>query len=175
MIKRYTTAVFVAAISLTACGGGGTNSGGGGGVYGGAPVAAPPPVTTANLPLQETVSGSAAWVDSATHRTLYFLDVDTATGSACTGSCLSLWPFLTAASGAQPQGNMSVITRSDGAGQQWAYQLHPLYLFAGDSGPDQSNGEGIAQSGGHWHVARPNASGSNSGGGSGSGCSGSYC
>lgn len=173
MYKRYTAALFVAAVSLAACGGGGSGSG----LSYGAPVAAAPQAAAANIPLQETVSGSAAWVDSTTHKTLYFLDVDTATGSACTGSCLALWPFSAVASGAQGQGNFTVITRSDGAGQQWAYQGHPLYNYAGDSGPDQSNGDGIPQSGGHWHVARPNASNNSGGGnsGGGSGCSGPYC
>lgn len=173
MYKRYAAVAFIAAMSLAACGGGGTGSG----IYGG-PISAAPSSNPGNVPLQETVAGSPAWVDSTTHRTLYFLDVDTATGSACTGTCLSLWPFLAANSGALPQGNMSVITRSDGTGQQWAYQGHPLYLYAGDSGPDQSNGDGIAQAGGHWHIARPNASGNNSGSGgngSGGGCTGAYC
>jgi predicted lipoprotein with Yx(FWY)xxD motif len=177
MYERSKVFSFIAALSLAACGGGGS---GGGGLYGGSPpvaaAPAPAPSPASNLPLQETVAGSAAWVDSASHKTLYVLDVDTSTGSACTGSCLSLWPILAANAGAQGQGNVSVITRSDGAGQQWAYQGHPLYFFAGDTGPDQANGEGIPQSGGHWHVARPNASGSGSNPGSGgSGCTGVYC
>lgn len=173
MYNWYAAAILTAGISLVGCGGGG--SGLGGGSYS-APVASTPQPSTGNIPLQQTVAGSAAWVDSTTQRTLYFLDVDTATGSACTGSCLALWPFLVANSGAQPQGNFTVITRSDGGGQQWAYQGHPVYMYAGDSGPDQSNGDGIPQSGGHWHVARPASSGNNSGGGSGSGgCSGPYC
>ena len=32
---------------------------------------------------------------------------------------------------------------------------HPLYAYSGDSGADESNGNGIAFAGGHWHVARP--------------------
>jgi len=124
-----------------------------------------------NIPLQETVAGSAAWVDSTSHRTLYFLDVDTATGGVCTGSCLNIWPVAAPSSGAQTQGNITIITRSDGTGSQWAYQGHPLYFFSGDSGPDQANGEGIAQAGGHWHVSRPSSSSSSGGGG----CTGNYC
>jgi len=48
-----------------------------------------------------------------------------------------------------------MIVRSDGTGKQWTSQSHPLYTFAGDSGPDQTNGDGIPDFGGHWHVARP--------------------
>ena len=166
MYKYSAVLVFIAAISLSACGGG---SGGGGGIYGG-PIPTSSP-SAGNVPLQETVAGSAAWVDSTSHRTLYFLDVDTATGGVCTGGCLNIWPVAAPSSGAQAQGNITIITRSDGTGSQWAYQGHPLYFFSGDSGPDQANGEGIAQAGGHWHVSRPSSS-SNSGGG---GCTGYYC
>jgi predicted lipoprotein with Yx(FWY)xxD motif len=69
---------------------------------------------------------------------------------------------------------MTIITRSDGQGQQWAYQGHPLYRYAGDSGSDQMNGDLIPDFGGHWHVARPSpATGTGTGGGGGN-C-GTYC
>jgi predicted lipoprotein with Yx(FWY)xxD motif len=38
---------------------------------------------------------------------------------------------------------------------QWDFKNHPLYMYSGDSGPDQANGEGIRFAGGVWHVARP--------------------
>ena len=152
MSTKYATLALIAAISLASCGGG--------------PVSSALSSNSGNVPLLETVAGSAALVDSATHRTLYYLDVDTSKGSACTGTCLSLWPFSAPDSGAQPQGNVSIITRSDGGGQQWSYQTHPLYFYSGDSGPNQNNGDGVLQDGGHWHVARPasSRSGGNSGG-----------
>jgi len=51
---------------------------------------------------------------------------------------------------------MTIITRSDGTGQQWAYTLKPLYTYTGDSAADQMNGEGVTEpDGGKWHVARP--------------------
>ena len=161
MYRKYAPLALIAALFVAGCGGGSSS---GSSVFGG-PVSVAPSSNPANTPLLDTVAGSTAWVDSETHRTLYFLDVDTATGGACTGSCLSLWPFLGADSGALPQGFVSVITRSDGGGKQWAYQIHPLYFYSGDSGPDQANGDGIPQDGGHWHIARPNAT--RSGGGSG--------
>ena len=99
------------------------------------------------------------FVNPANNKTLYFLDVDTATGATCTGACLGVWPVLTPTAGSTAVANMTLATRSDGTGQQWAYEGHPLYNYAGDNGPNQTNGEGVPDFGGHWHVARPNADG----------------
>jgi predicted lipoprotein with Yx(FWY)xxD motif len=156
MRNRFAAFLFLAAVTLAACGGGGGSTG--------STLPAPgPSATTApqgNLPLSETVAGSAAWVDPSTHKTLYFLDTDTATGGTCTGSCLSIWPVFKPSADAQATGNMTIITRSDGTGLQWAFQAHPLYTFSGDSGPDQANGDNFPDFGGHWHVARPSSSSS---------------
>lgn len=140
-----------AALALAACGGGGSGGGGGGG-YGGPP--APPPQQS-NMPIQQTVAGAPAFVNSGNNHTLYFLDVDTPSGGKCTGGCLSVWLVLAPSAGAQAKDGFTVVTRSDGTGMQWDYKNHPLYNYSGDSGPDQSNGNGIPFAGGHWHIARP--------------------
>jgi predicted lipoprotein with Yx(FWY)xxD motif len=178
MQKWFVAAALAAASLLAACGGGGSGGGYSGGVTPTAPTPTSTPGTQAqgNLPLSETVGGSMAWVDPASHRTLYFLDVDTPTGGTCTGSCLSIWPVFKPDANAQASGNVTIITRSDGTGTQFAYQGHPLYTFSGDSGADQANGDNFPDFGGHWHIARPNASAATpppSGGGSG--CTGVYC
>jgi predicted lipoprotein with Yx(FWY)xxD motif len=157
MMNRLAAMMFAAAVLVAGCGGGGSTGGGsipGGG--GGGPTPTPGP--SGNLPLSESAGGSMAFVNPSTHRTLYFLDVDTATGGTCTGGCLGIWPVFAPSPGSAGVDNLTVITRSDGTGQQWAYQSHPLYMYAGDSGPDQTNGDGIPDFGGHWHVARPAAS-----------------
>ena len=115
-----------------------------------------------------------AWVNPSSHKTLYFLDVDTATGGTCTGACLSEWPVFVPNANAQASGSLTIITRSDGTGKQFAYQGHPLYTFAGDLGPDQANGDGFPEFGGHWHIARPNASSAPPAPGGGA-CTGIYC
>jgi predicted lipoprotein with Yx(FWY)xxD motif len=125
---------------------------GGGGLYGGPPPTTPP---QSNIPIQQTVAGKPAFVNPASHHTLYFLDVDTSTGGTCTGGCLTVWLVLKPSSGAQAQNGFTIVTRSDGTGMQWDYKNHPLYMYAGDTGPDQANGDGIPFAGGHWHVARP--------------------
>jgi predicted lipoprotein with Yx(FWY)xxD motif len=132
------------------------------------------PPASGNVPQQLSVGTSMAWVEPTSHRTLYALDIDTATGTACTSGCLNIWPPLTPSTGSAATGNMTIITRADGTGKQWAYQGHPLYTYSGDSGAQQANGEGIPEGAtGHWHVARP--AGSTGGGGGGGGCTGIYC
>lgn len=176
VFHRSLAAALLAAASLAACGGGGTG-GYGGPVPSGptpTPTASNAPTTQGNLAKQDTVAGSAAWVDPSSHHTLYFLDVDTATGGTCVAACLSVWPVFKPDANAQPSGSMAIITRSDGTGSQWAYQGHPLYTFAGDSGPDQANGDNFPDFGGHWHVARPSASTATPAPGGGS-CTGIYC
>ncbi|GAC1585638.1 MAG: hypothetical protein NVS3B7_20610 [Candidatus Elarobacter sp.] len=171
MNKRLAMCVFVIAAALAACGGGGST--GGGTVSLPIPTATPAP--QGNLPLSQMVAGAPAWVNPANNKTLYFLDVDTPTGGTCTGACLTVWPVFAPVAGSQPSGNMTMITRSDGTGQQWAYQGHPLYNFSGDSGPDQANGDNFPDFGGHWHVARATAATPPPGGSTPPPCIGVYC
>jgi predicted lipoprotein with Yx(FWY)xxD motif len=150
--KSFGIVAVVAATALAACGGGGSG-GAGGGFYGGPPPTTPP---QSNVPIQQNVAGKPGFVNPSSHHTLYFLSVDTPTGGTCTGGCLSVWPPIVPSSGSQAKNGFTIITRSDGTGMQWAHNNHPLYMYSGDSGPDQANGEGIPLAGGHWHVARPN-------------------
>ncbi len=153
MINRLGVLAFACGVALAACGGGGSTSGGGGTVTPPAPTNSPAPA--GNLPLSENVSTGAGWVNPSSHKTLYFLDVDTAAAQLCTSGCLAIWPVFAPVAGSVSTDNMTIVTRSDGTGQQWAYQGHPLYMYTGDTGADQANGEGIPDFGGHWHVARP--------------------
>ncbi len=150
--KSFVTSALLATMALAACGGGGSAGAAGGGAYGGPPPTNPP---QSNVPVQQNVGGRPAFVNATSHRTLYFLSVDTPTGSTCTGGCLSIWLPLVPSSGARGQSDFTIITRSDGTGMQWAHGSQPLYMYSGDSGPDQANGEGIPFAGGLWHVARP--------------------
>ncbi|MEO9169776.1 MAG: hypothetical protein ABI282_09410 [Candidatus Baltobacteraceae bacterium] len=174
MNHRLGICLFVLAVAVTACGGGGSGSGG----YTTPPVPQPSstvPAGTGNLPLSQTVAGAPAWVDPTSSKTLYYLDVDTAAGGTCTGGCLAVWPTFTPSSGAQSTGNVTIVTRSDGTGMQWAYVGHPLYTFTGDSGADQANGDNFPDFGGHWHVARPSLTTPTPGGTPPPKCTGGYC
>jgi predicted lipoprotein with Yx(FWY)xxD motif len=92
-------------------------------------------------------------------RTLYLFKRDSGTTSACTGACAVNWPPLrahgrpVAGSGAN-SAIVATSTRSDGA-PQVTYNGHPLYLFAGDKKPGDTNGEGLNAFGGGWFALSP--------------------
>jgi predicted lipoprotein with Yx(FWY)xxD motif len=66
--------------------------------------------------------------------------------SQCNGGCAATWPPLTVAAGAVPTGGSGVagriatITRSGGGGLQVTYNGKPLYFFANDKAPGDTNG-----------------------------------
>jgi predicted lipoprotein with Yx(FWY)xxD motif len=87
---------------------------------------------------------------------VYMFDKDTAGGaSACAGQCVSLWPALTTTS-ATPTvtgvtGDVGTAPTADGK-QQVTLDGHRLYLFSGDSGAQQINGQGFM---GLWWAVAP--------------------
>lgn len=89
--------------------------------------------------------------------TLYIFKKDSPGVSSCTGQCLVNWPALSIVSGVLPAaetgvtGTLSTITRTDGI-IQVTYNGMPLYYFAGDKQPGDTNGQGIA---GSWFAATP--------------------
>jgi predicted lipoprotein with Yx(FWY)xxD motif len=85
--------------------------------------------------------------------TLYLFTSDTPTASACTGGCASTWPAF--ALNATPKlgpaldaADFATINGPDGSPQS-TFHGHPLYFYAGDTGPGDVNGQGI---GGSWFV-----------------------
>jgi predicted lipoprotein with Yx(FWY)xxD motif len=76
--------------------------------------------------------------------TLYTYDRDEGTPgeSACNDACAVAWPPLTAAPGAQPLQDWTLITRKDGAAQ-WAYRGRPVYRYAADAFPGATFGDGV--------------------------------
>lgn len=100
-----------------------------------------------------TVSGKAViLLTNVQGMTLYYFLPDTATTAACTGGCASTWPpYLvkdTSGSAGTLPGKLTFPTNANG--QQVTYNGHPLYTYAGDTSPGQTNGEGI---GNKWFVA----------------------
>lgn len=78
--------------------------------------------------------------------------------SACTGDCLANWLPVPAASGrlTLPDGGLGELAPFDGndGHKQLAYSGIPLYYFAGDTAPGQTNGQGV---GGVWWIVKPGA------------------
>jgi predicted lipoprotein with Yx(FWY)xxD motif len=86
-------------------------------------------------------------------RTLYLYTPDSHGKSVCYGQCASYWPPLLSAG--KPRAGtgvkaslLGVTMRTDGK-HQVTYAGHPLYLFAQDSKPGQTNGEDVQ---GIWYV-----------------------
>ena len=95
---------------------------------------------------------------NASGRTLYYFVPERGGRIACTGQCTGVWPPLftagmaPTASQALP-GQLGVVARANS--EQVSYNHWPLYSFAGDAGPDQTNGQGVFGFGGKWFVATP--------------------
>jgi predicted lipoprotein with Yx(FWY)xxD motif len=97
------------------------------------------------------IGGVTVLADARGH-TLYWFAPDTATRSACYGSCAVYWPPVKGPATAGPgvTGKLSTLTRSDGSVQA-TYDGHPLYTYVGDSAPGQANGNGLNLNGGLWY------------------------
>ena len=51
-------------------------------------------------------------------------------------ACEDIWPPAHASADAEPMGNWTIVTRSDGS-RQWAYEGYPLYTYARDKEPGE--------------------------------------
>jgi predicted lipoprotein with Yx(FWY)xxD motif len=122
------------------------------------PSATPTPPSSLQLGTATSATFGQYLTDPDGHA-LYTLSSDTATGSTCTGHCLTVWPPLLIAPGGSitgPTGTggaFSTVVRTDTGATQVRYNGHPLYRFQGDTAPGQTNGEGIQALGGTWHLA----------------------
>ncbi|WP_449372765.1 COG4315 family predicted lipoprotein [Arthrobacter psychrolactophilus] len=140
----------VALAALTACGG---TSGSGGGYYGSGESSGSSTASTSGSVHTATTKLGTIVVDGA-GMTVYFYDHDkpNESASACTGSCIVLWPAVTTTAAtpslAGVTGTIGTITGTDGAKQLTLNGL-PLYTFAGDKNPGDTTGQGY---GGIWWV-----------------------
>lgn len=118
-------------------------------------------------------------------RTVYILTTGGLTNVPCTDSsgCTKLWPDLPLPSGTSAaKAGMGVRASLLGTKKLSDGQTYPtysgwlVYEYTGDSGPGQTNGEGIKSFGGTWYVLSPSgrpvkskSGGSSNSGGSGGG------
>jgi predicted lipoprotein with Yx(FWY)xxD motif len=138
-----------------------------------------------------TPGSKSAFLTDGAGRAVYVWAADPKNMSSCGGACASEWPPLTTtgtpkAGGGVTAADLGTITRSDGA-KQVTYNGHPLYTYAGDTGPAQTTGQGNDDFGAKWWLVAPSGnvittadsaksapassapSSSSSGGGSGAG------
>lgn len=106
-----------------------------------------------------TIKGFADVLENISNDSLYVLSSEKGAKLDCTGACLTIWPPLLVASGTKSislaagvDGTIGFVARSSTT-EQVTYNSYPVYTFAGDSGPGQSNGEGIDADGGTWTLA----------------------
>jgi predicted lipoprotein with Yx(FWY)xxD motif len=104
-------------------------------------------------------SSRGAFLTNGSGRAVYDFLADSNNKSACSGACASAWPPVivtgqpTAAGGVDAS-DLSTITRSDGT-KQVTYHGHPLYYFAGDTGPGMDKGQGVSGFGALWWLVAP--------------------
>ncbi|HSM38832.1 MAG TPA: hypothetical protein VK838_05810 [Candidatus Limnocylindrales bacterium] len=100
------------------------------------------------------------YLADAEGRTLYIFLNDSPGVTSCFDSCLQTWPAFTVGSGITPtagagiSGALGTIERDDGS-VQVTLEGWPLYYFAADAAPGDTNGQGV---GSVWFVARPDGS-----------------
>lgn len=86
---------------------------------------------------------------------LYVFKKDSPGKSACAGECVAKWPLYyrekVGAGGSTKEGDFATITRDDGQ-KQTTYKGLPLYYFAGDKAPAETNGHGVRDV---WFLAQP--------------------
>jgi predicted lipoprotein with Yx(FWY)xxD motif len=140
----------VAALTLVAaaCGGGGEEPSG--------TVATAAPTTTAAqqegaTTVAVTSSGLGDILVDAEGRTLYAFTKDKGDQSACSGQCADNWPALTgtATAGTGVQASLLSTAMQANGDSQVTYSGRPLYYFAGDAKPGDTNGQGV---GNVWFV-----------------------
>ena len=99
--------------------------------------------------------GIGSYLTDIKGMTLYYFKKDTPGKSACEGGCIANWPPYFVDTVAAKDGldakNFGTITRADGK-KQTTYKGMPLYFFAGDKAPGDTNGQGVKEV---WYVVNP--------------------
>jgi predicted lipoprotein with Yx(FWY)xxD motif len=164
-MKRLILPVLLAATLAAACGDSSktsTSTGSGGGYGSGGATSTPTPAAASGsgATVKTASGGPGRFLVDAEGRALYLWVADKGSTSTCSGGCAQAWPPLTttgklqAGSGAKAS-LLGTTKRSDGT-LEVTYAGHPLYYFAGDTQPGQTNGQGNDDFGADWWVVAPN-------------------
>lgn len=164
----------ICALALAAgCGGGsdstagGDSGGSGGGLYGGGAQ-----TTQADTGAESTTpqdngivstddnSDLGEIITTSDGFTLYDFHKDKGAESSCYGACAEAWPpLLTKSGNPQAQGGadrslLGTAKRKDGT-VQVTYAGRPVYTYAGDTAPGDTNGNDVDQFGAEWYALSP--------------------
>lgn len=167
---RLLVLLLAAGVLVAACG-----SGSG---YGGSSKKSSAPKATSSAMVDSHHGPHGTYVTDGKGRSLYLLTSDGRNKSSCTGACAAAWPPFTTTGKAMPMGSvhaddLGTIKRSDGTVQVTLYG-HPLYYYAQDSKPGDTNGQGIKSYGGTWWLVAPSGKAITSGSSSSSDNGGGY-
>jgi predicted lipoprotein with Yx(FWY)xxD motif len=108
---------------------------------------------SATIGLEPAGSLGKVLVDSR-GRTVYLFRKDSRGRSFCAAACAAAWPPVRAQGRPVPGAGLSAAkltttARSDGA-PQVLYDGHPLYRYAGDAKPGDTNGQRLTDFGAAW-------------------------
>ena len=103
-----------------------------------------------DMPQIKTKDGVGNYLTDGKGMTLYYFKKDAQDKNSCVGPCLEKWPVYYSESIKAPAGSdqkdFGTFTRKDGA-KQSTFKGWPLYYFAGDKGPGDTNGQGVKEGG----------------------------
>jgi predicted lipoprotein with Yx(FWY)xxD motif len=146
MRKALAKAALLAALTVAAAACGGDDDASSG-------TAAPAEQPTTTAAAQGAGGVTVAVADSrlgdilvdADGRTLYAFTKDKGDQSACSGECAANWPALTgtATAGTGVQASLLSTAAQASGDDQVTYDGRPLYYFAGDAKPGDTNGQGV--------------------------------
>jgi len=116
-------------------------------------------VSASAVSISTAKGADGTYLTGASGRAVYLWVADSNGKSNCSGACASAWPPLITkatpvASAGLKAADLGTITRSDGS-KQVTYNGHPLYYFAGDSGPGTTSGQGSDRFGANWWLVTP--------------------
>ncbi|MEU5622588.1 hypothetical protein ACIPH4_06505 [Streptomyces tendae] len=168
-MKRNRTATALGVALLVAGAAAGCSDDGGGGSAGATETrnAADAPDTDV-VPAATSSSAPAVDVKDGTYgkslvdekgRTLYLFEKDSKDKSKCDGDCAKAWPPFTVkatpTAGKGVKKDLLKTTKRDDGSEQVTYNGHPLYRFADDQKPGDTNGQDVDAFGAKWFVVNP--------------------
>jgi predicted lipoprotein with Yx(FWY)xxD motif len=113
---------------------------------------------------KSSAGGYSGILVTSTHRSLYALTVESGVHIHCRAACLPFWPAFVVKSsvtavtlGAGVKGKIGFVKRS-ATTKQVTFNGFPVYMFSGDSGAGQVNGEAVQADGGTWYLVRAGSS-----------------
>lgn len=125
-----------------------------------APTVGVPVTGAATVDVSESAEFGNALVNGEGFSLYLFMNDTQDSGiSTCTGECAMHWPPLTTdgdpvAGEGVDETLLGTITRDDGS-VQVTYNGWPLYLFADDMAPGDTNGQGVEDEFGLWFLVSP--------------------